>query len=100
MKKGTIELIDRNEIIRKIEPWLYSDGRGDSELYMLRAVIEVLKEAPVSDAVLVVRCKDCQYYDYAEICNAGRLSGNENGYCHEGVRRSRETQRSNKGKLS
>ena len=100
MKKRAIELIDRNEILRKIEPWLYSVGRGDSELYMLRAVIAVLKEAPAIDATHVVRCKDCQYYDYAEICNAGRLSGGENGYCHEGVRRSGEIQRSNKDKLS
>ena len=62
MKKRAIELIDRNEILRKIEPWLYSDGRGDSELYMLRAVIAVLKETPAIDAVPVVRCKDCQSY--------------------------------------
>lgn len=88
MENRKTELIDRHKIIEKIEPWLYSVGRGESELNMLRAVIEELKEAAAIDAEPVVRCKDCQYYDYAEICNAGRLSGDENGYCHEGVRRS------------
>ena len=31
------DLIDREAAIRKIEPWLYSEGRGESELNMLRA---------------------------------------------------------------
>ena len=40
------DLIDREAAIRKIEPWLYSKGRGESELNVLRAVIAELKSLP------------------------------------------------------
>ena len=40
------DLIDREAAIRKIEPWLYSKGRGESEINMLHAVIETLKDMP------------------------------------------------------
>ena len=42
------ELIDREAAISKIETWLYSDGRGESELNMLRAVIAELKSLPAA----------------------------------------------------
>ena len=42
------DLIDRKAAIRKIEPWLYSEGRGESEINMLRAVIAELKSLPAA----------------------------------------------------
>ena len=50
------ELIDREAAIRKIEPWLYSEGRGESELNILRAVIAELKSLPA--APRWVRCEE------------------------------------------
>ena len=53
-----------------------------------------IDEAPTIDAVTVVRCKDCEYWD------VGRCEGKENGlireytqpddYCSYGKRRERE----------
>ena len=50
------ELIDREAAISKIEPWLYSEGRGESELNMLRAVIAELKSLPAAQRW--VRCEE------------------------------------------
>lgn len=50
------DLIDREAAIRKIEPWLYSKGRGESEINMLRAVIAELKSLPASPRW--VRCEE------------------------------------------
>ena len=50
------DLIDREAAISKIEPWLYSEGRGESELNMLRAVIAELKSLPA--APRWVRCEE------------------------------------------
>ena len=50
------DLIDREAVIRKIEPWLYSKGRGESEINMLRAVIAELKSLPAAQRW--VRCED------------------------------------------
>ena len=50
------DLIDREAVISKIEPWLYSEGRGESEINMLRAVIAELKSLPA--APRWVRCEE------------------------------------------
>lgn len=50
------DLIDIEMAISKIEPWLYSEGRGESELNMLRAVIDTMKSLPA--APRWVRCED------------------------------------------
>ena len=50
------DLIDREAAIGKIDPWLYSKGRCESEINMLRAVIAELKSLPA--ATRWVRCED------------------------------------------
>lgn len=58
------ELIDREVAIRKIEPWLYSEGRGESEINMLRAVIDTLKN--MTAVPRWVRCEEEMPKEYGE----------------------------------
>lgn len=55
------DLIDREAAIRKIEPWLYSKGRGESEINMLRAVVDTLKN--MTAAPRWVRCEEVKPND-------------------------------------
>lgn len=77
------ELIDREAAIRKIEPWLYSEGRGESELNILRAVIAELKSLPA--APRWVRCEErlpkpgqvCLVYDEDGYMNVATYTGDK-----------------------
>ena len=47
--------------------------------------------APAIDAVEVVRCKNCAYWDATEKVCVDRMTADENGYCAWGERREDET---------
>lgn len=57
-----------------------------------KALKEALSEVPTVDAVEVVRCRDCRFFedeDYYGNCYCeewGNIT-NDNGYCHEVERR-------------
>lgn len=58
-------------------------GISDADLLAL----DEIRHAPIVDAEVVVRCKDC--YQSAVIndvfyCTYWRKNTDENGYCHEG----------------
>ena len=79
-----MRLIDADALMEQ-PVWLCGGWVGDSyaEGYMdaLDKVEETVKSAPTIDAVPVVRCKDCVYYQ-----------DNNDGYPHDGCRwRSDET---------
>lgn len=66
----------------------------------VHAVIKRINNAPTVDAVEVVRCKDCKYYNlqhhYCEgIGNWFGIEGewSDNGYCYKGERRENESGR-------
>lgn len=55
-------------------------------------VIDLLKEQPTVDAVPVVRCKDCQWFDanddyYDSYCDKNGISVEEDFFCADGERR-------------
>ena len=84
-------LIDADTIFNN-ELLLVSDKAYDA----VHAVIERINNAPTVDAVEVVRCKDCRFFedeDYYGNCYCeewGNIT-NANGYCHDAERRTDET---------
>lgn len=72
-------LIDANEIIRNL--WV-----GDAESVELRQyVVSLLENAPTIDAVEVVRCDDCVYWDDESIyCSIHKEHRCHDSYCFNG----------------
>lgn len=66
-----MELIDRNEFAKI----LYLNVRNDN-LRIYAEVCNILKDAPIVDAVEVVRCKDCRFAEEA-YCRDGKISRTE-----------------------
>lgn len=60
-----------------------------------KALKEALSEVPTVDAVEVVRCRDCRFFedeDYYGNCYCeewGNIT-NDNGYCHDAERRKKD----------
>lgn len=55
----------------------------------------IVKDAPTVDAVQVVRCKDCQWFDanddyYDSYCDKNGISVEEDFYCADGERKDDE----------
>jgi hypothetical protein len=52
--------------------------------YKGKPIRKVIDEAPTVDAVPVVRCKDCGYYETKHLCIPGGALGRtyEIGYCY------------------
>ena len=66
----------------------------DPEDYGIEKTEKAIKDAPTVDAVQVVRCKDCKYYEQAKvnnkgflICSASGMEITEADYCSYGERR-------------
>ena len=74
-------LIDADALLMD-NSWAFYDENGNRN----EACIAV-ENAPTVDAVEVVRCKDCKYYDGGYRCCATDIWTNPNGYCHYGERR-------------
>lgn len=78
-----MRLIDADELgIGMHDPDMFL---GESRLYAKgwNQAIKILQEAPIIDAVEVVRCKDCKYFDFL-IFNADDLSTQDtdwSGWC-------------------
>ena len=71
------EYIEREAAIASIYNVLRekADEKDSLAHFSLRVLAEILKRAPTSDVVEVVRCKDCQFYkrdtDYCKKRNKG-----------------------------
>ena len=92
-----MDLIDRKSLLIQIEISPQNAFIRNTPLAMdLRKLYSnVIKLAPTVDAVEVVRCKDCCYYNGSGFCVNGNITGNcdcdlekePNGYCDWGERR-------------
>ena len=65
-----------------------TDEQTHEAVYM---AIRTLKEQERVDAVEVVRCKNCAYWDATEKVCVDMMTADENGYCAWGERREDET---------
>lgn len=64
---------------------------ADSFMRGIDEVIYEIDNAPTVDAVEVVRCKDCTWFDSPRVClRNGRFVENSNWYCADGERREEE----------
>lgn len=90
-------LIDVDKVISGMQAVLDEkpQDKGTPAYYAFEAFIERLKGEPTVDAVKVVRCKDCVYYDFEKCCPL-RVSGyffkgkpfpHENDFCSYGEKR-------------
>lgn len=75
-------LIDADEFIKFIEEttedkdWLVNRYNADW-------ICSFIENAPTFDAVEIVRCKDCKWFDRTECCNCKYMNDfvGENDYC-------------------
>ena len=63
---------------------------GFSDTYDKAMIIDLVDEAPTVDAVEVVRCKDCEYYNGEYKYCVNDIFVKPNGYCSYGKRREDE----------
>lgn len=82
-------MIDRKQLAEAVDKLKFS---SHSEW---EALLAVVYSVPAVDAVEVVRCKDCKYYEHPEyygggtkdVCRTFKRQMQENDYCSYGVRR-------------
>ena len=77
-----MRLIDAEQIGLTDMEIIMCDGSYKKVLEML---IDKIDNAPTIDAVPVVRCKDCEYWDELYCCDL--LTQDEMGFCKWGKRR-------------
>lgn len=81
------DLIRRQNLLDKFEPWLKVKDYSDGELNMLKAILYEIRFMPSAESE-IIRCKDCKHYEYG-ICKKAGLCVNKspNGFCDWGERR-------------
>lgn len=78
-----MRLIDRDELFKERMPIHEGDAAA-----RLREVLRRIQNAPVVDAVEVVRCKDCKHSGYCEMESLMReVDKISDPYCAAGKRR-------------
>ena len=82
------DLISRRSAIKAIED-LQDCYNGFSDTYDKACIIGVLEEVPTVDAVPVIRCKDCKYYedDIGDCIGFGDTYVTEEEYCSRARRK-------------
>lgn len=65
-------------------------GKFDMSPLVQEALRKALNHMPTVDAVPVVRCKDCAYWDATEKVCVDMMTADENGFCSWGERREDE----------
>jgi hypothetical protein len=80
-------LVDANELVAEFE-WLQSQVSSE-RVMELQDYIQRIKDAPTVDAVPVVRCKDCKFWDGDfNWCDRKCVRMQENDFCSYGERKS------------
>ena len=72
------------------------DTYGSGVLGIISDILDdMLGDAPTVDAVTVVRCKDCTYYEESHegaFCSSTGAGMPEDGYCSDGERRDEDNE--------
>ena len=89
-------LIDANAIIGKARWMEEPDGNGIN-CDILAVPVSTIEDAPTVDAVEVVRCEKCRYYEKAEydegykmVCRLLKRQTASDGFCYCGERKANE----------
>ena len=93
------EYIDVNRLKENLTTEIYSYSKGDIRKRLfargLSLAYDIVNRQPTVDAVEVVRCRDCRFFedeDYYGNCYCeewGNIT-NANGYCHDAERRKKD----------
>ena len=78
-------LIDADELNDYVMD-TYGGGITDNTVIFYGDVLTIINEAPTIDAVEVVRCKDCKYWD-GEFCEMNETYCEDTDFCSYGERR-------------
>lgn len=77
-------LINKDHLLHQL------DGRPEDGWISIKAVRSMIEAAPTIDAIPIIRCKDCQYFekvenesDAWEWCFYWHEETEEDGYCHK-----------------
>jgi hypothetical protein len=102
-RRNTMKLIDADKLKTELDAWARIIQNPDH--YMRADALHIIDTAPEIDAVPVVRCKDCQYWEYDHNydstiafgycrCRDWQTPWSESeietvgmGYCHHGVKK-------------
>ena len=80
-------LIDADALLDRFSE-LASRYKPEGDLFFLDAIADEIMDAPTVDAVEVVRCKDCKFYQTDHWCTRVALGiMYENDFCSYGERR-------------
>lgn len=67
MSGRSIHLIDRDELLATLEQDINVSVTGEENMEAVRRclqeILDDVKESPVVDAVPVIKCKDCKYFE-------------------------------------
>lgn len=82
-----MRLIDADAVIAFIDRGHLNNQKEKS--WSDEEVESIIESRPTIDAVSVVRCKDCRYFEYMSTCirNGIRISRVPNDYCSRGKKR-------------
>lgn len=85
-----MRLIDADDLLAKVQenaPGLMNSGSTITKA-LIMAMINTKSVAPTIDAVPVVRCKDCRWYDEKiSFCDNCHLPREQTFFCADGKRR-------------
>lgn len=81
------KLIDADEIIAALTVDPY-DCIGCPEPEFMQDIVNLLREAQAEDAEIVIRCKECKYWQKEHLCNHwsryGTIETGAYDYCSNG----------------
>lgn len=95
----TSDRIYRDALLKDIEENVVFSGQTpNAEIVGANKVISRIKAAPIAEVVLVVRCKDCQFWqrhtqgnrDYGKCERFGTVTTRCNDFCSLGMKKSDE----------
>lgn len=81
-----MELIDRTKLPRTVTHYAeteYEVGFEEGQ----QSIIEAINDAPVIDAVTVVRCKDCNFFHKHKWCSLNDTNMCDEDFCSYGERK-------------
>ena len=86
-----MKLIDADALKERLKEYCIDGDEQAMQWYDIMGIDEAIDNAPTIDAVPVVRCKDCIYYDNLCRCDLLGIPMERLNFCSYGERRDDET---------
>lgn len=70
-RKKMPRYIDADALTLKVDDWRVdleeTYGKNDEYVQCLESVLDMIEDAPTADVVEVVRCKECEFWNYKKL---------------------------------